>query len=196
MGTRKETGTAAGANQRYFKDRKSWRTWLRKNHAKADVLWLVCYKKHTGKTCIEYEAAVEEALCYGWIDSIVKRLDDDRYLRKFTPRTNTHKWSPSNLKRMKRLIASKRMTKVGLAKYDPVTKTQETAPSRSLNTPKYFSDALAGNATAARFFEQLTPSHRRNMVGWVASAKREQTRLKRLKEVISLLEQKKKLGLK
>jgi uncharacterized protein YdeI (YjbR/CyaY-like superfamily) len=186
----------AGAKQRYFKDRKSWRAWLAKNHDRVDVLWLVFYKKHTGKPSLEYEAAVEEALCYGWIDSIVKRLDDGRYLRKFTPRTNTRRWSPSNLKRMERLIANERVTKIGLAKFEPDTQTSPQASARPLDIPKYFTDALAKNAAARRFFEELAPSHRRNMVGWVTSAKREETRVRRLDEVISLLRRKKKLGLK
>jgi uncharacterized protein YdeI (YjbR/CyaY-like superfamily) len=182
--------------QRHFKDRKSWRAWLRANHAKSRELWLVFYKKHTGKQTLDYEAAVEEALCYGWIDSIVRRVDDEHYLRKFTPRTNERNWSPSNVKRMERLVAGKRMTQMGLAKYKPDAAARPPASRTPLEVPAFFADALARNRAAREFFESLAPSHRRNMVGWVASAKREETRRKRLKEVMSLLRRKKKLGLK
>lgn len=186
------------SKQRYFKDRKRWRLWLRKNYDKTDELWLVIYKQHTGKPCVSYEEAVEEALCYGWIDSVIRRLDDERYLQKFTPRTNPHNWSPTNRKRMERLIANKKMTKVGLARFDP--KPQKRAPAPSPATlqkpPKFFTDALARNKAAREFYESLAPSYQRRMFGWVAAAKRETTRAKRMAEVMSLLRQKKTLGLK
>ena len=100
---------------RYFKAPKEWRTWLKSNHDKETELWLIFYKKHTRPT-LDYESAVEEALCYGWIDSIIKKIDESRFARKLTPRKNRSKWSPSNKKRVEGLIKSGRMTNVGLLK--------------------------------------------------------------------------------
>ncbi len=99
-----------------FEDRDGWRKWLMKNHSTSGVVWLLFYKKHTGKPCMAYDAAVEEALCFGWIDSLTKRIDNERYAQKFTPRKQSSNWSESNLRRVKKLIESGRMTEVGLAK--------------------------------------------------------------------------------
>ena len=182
--------------QLHFKDRDSWRTWLQKNHGAVKVVWLVFFKKHTGKPNITYDAAVEEALCFGWIDSLIKRLDNDRYARKFTPRTNPRKWSASNLKRVQELIASSRMTAVGLAKFSPDLEPQTSVADRSLSVPPFITDALAEHPSAQRFFDQLAPSARRDYIHWVSSAKREETRRRRLDEAISLLSEGRKLGMK
>src|SRR5512144_3276509 len=96
-------------------DAASWRAWLAAHHAKAKGVWLVFAKKHTGKPCIGYDEALDEALCYGWIDGVIKRIDEESYLRKFTPRSNTTNWSPKNRKRVAELISEGRMTKSGLA---------------------------------------------------------------------------------
>ena len=159
-------------------------------------VWLVFFKKHTGKPNITYDAAVEEALCFGWIDSLIKRLDDDRYARKFTPRTNIRKWSASNIKRVQELIASGRMTEVGLAKFSPDVEPQTSVSDRSSSVPSFFAEALAEHPTARRFFDQLAPSARRDYIHWVSSAKREETRKRRLNEAVSLLAVGKKLGMK
>lgn len=182
--------------QLYFKDRESWHTWLDKNHRDVQEVWLVFYKKHTGEKCVSYDAAVEEALCFGWIDSIIKRLDEDRYARKFTPRTNTSKWSALNLRRVEDLVASGRMTEAGLAKIDPDIQPEPPVSTRTVEVPAFFKEALAGNRPAREFFNQLAPSYRRNFVSWMSSAKREETRKRRLDEAMSLLKQGKKLGLK
>ena len=100
--------------QFYAEDRNEWRKWLRTNGISAKVIWLVFYKKHTGRPCLSYEEAVEEALCFGWIDSIKRSLDDDRYAFKVTPRKAGSKWSPTNIKRAKKLIREDRMTRHGL----------------------------------------------------------------------------------
>ncbi|MFP3944469.1 MAG: YdeI/OmpD-associated family protein [Alphaproteobacteria bacterium] len=91
-----------------------WRDWLEENYGRCDEIWLVFYKKHTGKAAISYEEAVEEALCFGWIDSVKRRLDDERYAFRFTPRKPSSKWSPSNIRRVEKLIAEGRMTPAGL----------------------------------------------------------------------------------
>ena len=182
--------------QVHFEDRESWRTWLNENYRDVRAVWLVFDKKHTGKRCVTYDAAVEEALCFGWIDSIIKRIDEGRYARKFTPRTNTSKWSETNLRRVKKLIGSGRMTEAGLEKVKLGVGPAQPVSSQSVKVPGFFEDALAGNESAREFFYRLAPSYRRNIIGWVSSAKREETRKRRVEEAITLLQQGKKLGMK
>ena len=94
--------------QLYFENSKDWRKWLKNNYEKETEVWLIFYKKESGYPTIEYEFAVEEALCYGWIDSIIKKIDNIRYARKFTPRKNNSKWSESNKTRTAKLIKDNR----------------------------------------------------------------------------------------
>ena len=87
----------------YVKTGSEWRKWLTKNHNNVGEVWLIFFKKETGKISIDYESAVEEALCFGWIDSLVKKIDEERYVRKFTPRKDKSAWSESNKKRVKKV---------------------------------------------------------------------------------------------
>ncbi len=178
------------------KDRDSWREWLDANGQSVREVWLVFHKKHTGRQSVTYEASVEEALCVGWIDSLVKRLDDERYARKFTPRKDTGKWSESNRKRMQRLVASGRMTEAGLAKFAPIVQSNTGASNKTLKVPGFLKEALAKDQRAQEFFDHLAPSYRRNIIAWIGSAKRVETREKRLKETLGLLREGKKLGMK
>src|SRR6476469_1069163 len=98
-----------------MRSRREWRAWLEKNHASSHGIWLVCHKAHTGVPSIDYEDIVREALCFGWIDSLVKRLDDDRYARKLTPRKAGSSWSDSNRKRWTELEAAGLLTSAALA---------------------------------------------------------------------------------
>jgi uncharacterized protein YdeI (YjbR/CyaY-like superfamily) len=98
----------------YAPDRKSWRRWLTKNHHKEPEIWLVYYKKSAGLPTIPYEDAVEEALCFGWIDSMERSLDENRYAGRFSPRRPDSNWSESNRSRVKRLIAMGEMTEAGM----------------------------------------------------------------------------------
>jgi len=98
----------------YFKHRGEWRAWLRRNSGKAKEVWLLFYKKKAGKPCIGYDDAVEEALCFGWVDSMVKRIDETRYAQRFTPRKPESMWSASNIHRVRKLIAKRKMTAAGL----------------------------------------------------------------------------------
>lgn len=180
----------------HFEDRASWRSWLERNHESSRELWVVFFKKHTGRPTLSYDDAVEEALCFGWIDSLVKRLDNDRFARKFTPRAPRSRWSELNLDRFQRLKTQGLMTAAGLAKID-LSATPEVPPrKRTLKVPEYFQDALSRNDAAHLFFDLLAPSYQRNFVGWVDSAKRVETRLKRLAEAITLLENRQRLGMK
>ena len=182
--------------QLHFEDRASWRAWLEANFESASELWLVFFKKHTGVATISYDAAVEEALCFGWIDSLIKRLDEDRFVRKFTPRSNRSKWSELNLQRVEKLKASGLMTPPGLSKIDPGVTPVVPPRKRPLEVPPYFQEALAQNEPARLFFDELAPTYRRHFVLWVDSAKREETRRKRLAEAIALLQSGQKLGMK
>jgi uncharacterized protein YdeI (YjbR/CyaY-like superfamily) len=176
------------------RDRQAWRTWLSKHHASSPGRWLVFYKEHTGVKSIPYEDSVREALCFGWIDSLIKRLDNDRYARKFTPRQPTSKWSDSNRKRWVELKAAGLLAAAGLAAA-PTDNTYAPRPTIP-NLPQYLAQALQAHPKAWRFFQELAPSYRRHFVGWIHLAQRPETREKRIREAIELLAAGKKLGLK
>ncbi len=184
----------------HLTNQKDWRLWLKDNHLKEQAVWLIYYKKHTGKRRIPYDQAVEEALCFGWIDSIVKRIDDARYMQKFTPRKKKSKWSALNKRRVAKLIRSRKMRKAGLEKIE-VAKISgvwdEIKPSaRVFGIPAELGEALHLNEDARELFASLAPSYRNQFAGWVASAKKEVTRQRRVKEVMRLLAAKQKLGMK
>jgi len=124
-----------------------WRKWLAENHQnEPNGIWLVFYKKEAGKPCLDYDAAVEEALCFGWIDSIIKRIDGDKYCRKFTPRNDKSSWSATNRRRVEKIIKEGRMTEFDLAKVDAAKRLAnwESVPRPSINTdlPRDLSEAL------------------------------------------------------
>jgi uncharacterized protein YdeI (YjbR/CyaY-like superfamily) len=134
-----------------------------------------------------------------WIDSIVKRIDDERYAQKFTPRRDRTRWSELNKRRVRKLIREGRMTEAGLAKVGPAVLGEEPPAKQSkggLGIPRCVKQALMASPRAWEQFQNLAPSYRRQYIGWVMDAKREETRERRLREVVSLLEQNKKLGLK
>jgi len=180
--------------------RSKWRAWLEKNHASEKEVWLVYYKKNTGKPSVSYRESVEEALCFGWIDGIKKRVDDERYMHRFTPRRAGSKWSPLNIKLAKELIESGEMTDGGLSAfkqrktYDEKFLQAKAAQQNSL-TPEN-EQTLKANPKAWENFQKLAPGYRKQYVGWLQSAKKPETRERRLQELIKLLEQNKKLGMK
>lgn len=177
--------------------RAAWRAWLAANHDRETEIWLVYNKRHTGEPRVEYDDAVEEALCFGWIDSIVRTIDADRYAQKFTPRKAKSKWSELNKQRFAKMIREGKMTPAGLAKSPPQDENgAATKPLRGDSVPGFIEKALRDNGIAWTNFSNLAPSYRRLYVGWIENAKKEETRQKRLAEAVSLLEQNKKLGLK
>jgi uncharacterized protein YdeI (YjbR/CyaY-like superfamily) len=158
-------------------------------------VWLVFYRRATGRPTIAYHDALDEALCYGWIDSLIKRLDDERYARKFTPRKPDSKWSSVNKKRYAQLAETGRLAPPGLNR--PPTERTYDAPRPSITrTPPYIELALKKRPAAWRNFEALAHSYRRYCVGWIDSAKRQETKLRRLAEAVRLLAAGEKLGLK
>ena len=184
----------------YVTTRTEWRNWLSQNHDRSAGIWLVFYKKHTGKPALEYDDAVEEALCFGWIDSIIKKIDDERYVRKLTPRKADSRWSDLNKERVKKLIKQGLMTEPGLAMVKQAKRkglwTQPDQPRMSFEIPAELKEALGRNKEAKSFFDQLAPTYQRQFIGWISVAKRQETKTRRVHESIALLEQGKKLGLK
>ncbi len=186
--------------QVYVKTRKEWRNWLDQNHDKSSGIWLVFYKKHTSKATLEYDAVVEEALCFGWIDSIIKKIDDEKYVRKLTPRKADSRWSELNRRRITKLKKQGLLTEAG------IRKVQEAKASGLWNKPdrlqipsstlSELECALAKNKKAKSFFDQLAPSYQKRFIGWISAAKRQETKERRLRESIALLEQGEKLGMK
>ncbi len=179
--------------------REEWRAWLTKHYHSETEVWLIFYKKHTGRPRISYDHAVEEALCFGWIDSIVKRIDDDKFAQRFTPRRDGSRWSALNKRRLRKLVREGRMTEAGLAKVDLVALGEE-APAQlsegNLGLPGFVRQALTANTKAWESFQSMTPSRQRAYIRVITDAKKEETRERRLREAVSLLEQNKKLGLK
>jgi uncharacterized protein YdeI (YjbR/CyaY-like superfamily) len=176
------------------RSRRQWRAWLAGHHKSSSGIWLVLYKQHTKLKSMPYEDAVREALCFGWIDSLVKRLDDDRYALKVTPRKPTSKWSDSNRKRWMELKAAGSLTSAGIT----AAPTENTYAPRPVipDLPTYIATAIKANAKAWKFFRELAPTHRRNFVVWIHTAKRPETRERRIRESLALLAAGKKLGLK
>jgi uncharacterized protein YdeI (YjbR/CyaY-like superfamily) len=174
---------------------EQWRKWLADHHNSESEAWLVFHKHHTGRASITYEDAVCAALSFGWVDSLIKRLDDARYARKFTPRKPDSKWSDINRQRYARLKAGGQLAPAGLSR-PPTKRTYGARPSLPATVPNYIQEALQKRPAAWRAFERLAPSHRRRYVGWIDFAKQHETKMRRLQEAIDLLTAGKKLGLK
>jgi uncharacterized protein YdeI (YjbR/CyaY-like superfamily) len=184
----------------YVTNRDDWRAWLEKNHDAKREVWLIYYKRHTGKPRIPYDAAVEEALCFGWIDSIVKRIDDEKYVQKFTPRGAKSKWSELNIKRTKKMIREGRMTKAGLAKCKEVLKgggkeSKAKPKDKKLIVPSDLIKALAKKKKSWENFNSFAPSYKRQYIRWMTDAKKEETRKKRINRIVEWAEQNKKPGM-
>jgi uncharacterized protein YdeI (YjbR/CyaY-like superfamily) len=158
-------------------------------------VWLVFHKRHTARASIAYEDAVDQALCFGWVDSLIKRLDDADYARKFTPRRPDSRWSSANRTRYAQLKASGRLMPAGLNRAPTARSSDAPRPSPS-KVPPYIQEAFRQHPAAWRYFESLAPSYRRMYIGWIDSAKQPETKTRRLEEAIRLLAAGKKLGLK
>jgi len=178
------------------RSRRQWRDWLARRHESESEVWLVFHKCHTGQKCISYDDAVEEALCFGWIDSLIRRLDEDRFARKFTPRKPDSKWSTINRQRYEKLKENGLLAAPGLER-PPTDRSGDAPPRRDWTTlPAYIEEQLKANAPAWGHFEKMTPSCRRAYIGWIDSAKREETKHGRLRQAIAQLATGQKLGLK
>jgi uncharacterized protein YdeI (YjbR/CyaY-like superfamily) len=173
----------------YAKNRKEWRRWLAKYHKTAGEIWLIYYKKESGKPRISYNDAVDEALCYGWIDSILKPIDKQKYAQRYSPRRKTGKLSDMNRERVRRLIKSGRMTKAGLA---AIAHTDAKAPK--------LDDAvlakLKEDPETWRNFQRFPASYKRIRVGWIAAGKHRPAAFKqRLAYFMRMTKQNKRFGM-
>ena len=171
-----------------FRDRTTWRAWLRRHHRTAPGVWLVYHKKASGTPSVRYEEAVREALCYGWIDSLVRAMDTQCYRQLFTLRKPGSIWSPTNKRRVAALVAEGRMTKAGLAKVavakmDGSWRSLDAA--ETLRIPAELRRALAAEGDALRHFCGFAPALRKSMLYWLTSAKRPETRARRLAKLVA-----------
>jgi uncharacterized protein YdeI (YjbR/CyaY-like superfamily) len=165
----------------YVEDRNQWRAWLEANSQQATEIWLVHYSKDSGRPSIAYEAAVEEAICFGWIDGKIKNLDQARYARVFTPRKPKSKWSRINIERAQNMIREGKMTAAGSKLFDPRNQT----PALPTKLPASLEEQFRKQKKAWESFTHFPPSYQRMTIGWVASAKQEATRLRRLQKLIA-----------
>ena len=176
-------------NQLHVAGRSEWRRWLAENHNKAlDGIWLVFEKGRTGKPTLEYEDSVEEALCFGWIDGVRRSLGVGIYTIRFTPRKSKSNWSFVNIRRAKELIQRKRMTPAGFKAFETRVERQAVRHSEERRNSR-FSPAqkklFLANAAAWQFFQKQPPSYRSVCTFWVVSAAKEETRERRLQQLIS-----------
>lgn len=181
--------------------RKEWRDWLSRNHDKKTGVWLVYYKKSTGLRSIGYDEAVEEALCYGWIDSLPRKMDEQRSALKFSPRKPGSVWSELNKKRVSELIQKKQMRAPGLAKiklaqkdgsWDLLTASDRQAAEGLL--PEDLQQAFEGKAKAYAQFQAFSRSVRKQFLSWIDSAKRTETRQARIQQTVLMSAAGKKPG--
>lgn len=177
----------------YVASRSQWRSWLRTNHKTAKEIWLIYYKKNSEKPRIPYNDAVEEALCFGWIDSIVKAIDDKKYAQRYSPRKPGSKLSAMNRERVRRLIRQKRMTPAGLAAIQHAFKP---TTNDELNIPTDIIRRLKSNRTTWKNFQNFPESYKRIRIGWIEGARRRPEVFKqRLDYFVNMTRENKKFGM-
>jgi uncharacterized protein YdeI (YjbR/CyaY-like superfamily) len=173
-----------------------WRSWLEANHAAKQEVWLLFYKKHVAVPCVSLEEATEEAMCFGWVDSIQKRIDDEKHALRFTPRKKRSVWSESNKKRVAALIRQGRMTPAGLSVVEEAKRNgqwEKAAEREDVHRlAPDFRRALAANRAARSNFEKLPISYKKQFLSWIADARSDATRARRIKQATALLEQNRK----
>ena len=185
------------------KTRGDWRKWLEKNHSTSPGVWMIYYKKETGKRKFNMADAVEEALCFGWIDSIAQKLDDERTMQKFTPRKSKSIWSKINKQRIEKLIEQKLMTTAGMSKieeakkngsWDTLNNSDLHAENNSL--PDELRKAFGKSKKALENFQAFPPGYRKRFLFWIDSAKTPETKAARIKQTLLMAAANKKPGLK
>ena len=181
-------GKKPDAKPRFFRTAREFGAWLRENQEKASELWVGFHKKGTGRPSITWPESVDEALCVGWIDGLRKRLDDESYMIRFTPRRPGSVWSSVNIGRVEALRREKRMTAKGLKAFEARREYRSGIYSyeqRTAEIPEPYAAALRRNVPARQFFDAQPPSYRKAASWWIVSAKREETRTKRLQKLIA-----------
>ena len=170
-----------------MKTREDWRKWLEKNHAATDGIWLLYYKKHTAKPSVTYREAVEEALCFGWIDGKIRRINDECYIQWYTPRRRGSRWSALNVERVRKLISQGLMMPAGLEAFKIAEKNTSLIEKRTevnLTIPDDLSDALRKNKVAMDNFMKFPPSSRKLYLQWLESSKKPETRVNRIAKIV------------
>ena len=173
----------------YAKDRKAWRKWLEKNHATSDGVWLIYDKKASGKKRLEYSDAVEEALCFGWIDSTLRPLDDEKYMQRFTPRKPNSGWSALNKQRIEKMIDQNLMAKAGLEKIEEAKRNgawEKLDHIEALKLPEDFEKALEKNKKAKTNFENFPQFTKKQFLYRINSARRPETRKERIMLLVKM----------
>jgi len=173
----------------YFASAEEFRAWLEAHHESAAELWVGFHKRKTGRPSLTWVESVQQALCYGWIDGVRKRIDDDSYTIRFSPRKPGSIWSAVNVRHVEALTAAGRMRPSGLRAYEARRANKAGIYSyeqRSVHLPPAYARVLKKNVAARRFFESQPPSYRRAVMWWIVSARKEETRLKRLSVLIEL----------
>jgi uncharacterized protein YdeI (YjbR/CyaY-like superfamily) len=172
----------------YAKNRKQWRAWLAKNHAKAKEIWLIYYKKDSSKPRIPYDEAVEEALCYGWIDSTVKTVDNESFAQRFTPRRHGSEWSELNKERVRMLLAQGKMTAAGMAHAHMHTKTKKFTVAPDIRKALQDADAW-------KQYQKFPERYRRIRIAWIEAARyRQPIFAQRLRYFVKMTAQNKRYG--
>ena len=172
----------------FFQTAGDFRTWLEKNHATAAELWVGFYKKDSGKPSITWPESVDQALCFGWIDGIRKRVDENSYQIRFTPRRRGSIWSAINIKRAKELLEQRRMRPTGLKAFAARIENKSGIYSyeqRSNELSQPYAKLLKKNKAAWNFFQTQSPSYRKMIGWWIISGKKEETRMARLAKLTS-----------
>ena len=179
----------AGIKTFYAKNRKTWRSWLEKNNDKEKSVWLIIYRKDTAKKSVNYTEAVEEALCFGWIDSKANKRDEESFYQFFTRRNLKSNWSRVNKERAAKLIDDRLMTSRGLETIELAKRNGTwTALDKieNLELPIDLKKVLKQNAEAAKYFDAFPRSVKKGILEWIQNGKKEETREKRIKETVSL----------
>ena len=184
-------------NALYFEGIEGWRGWLERNHDKGNHVWLTYYKKGSGTKGITLEESVEEAICFGWIDGKLRRIDDERFVVRFSPRKAKSVWSKINKERAERLMKSGRMTTAGLAKIEAARKSGcwDRAYTNKIKNemPADLKQALMKEGGAWDNFQRFANSYRNMYIGWVNDAKTDETRQKRIQKVVEQASKNRKL---
>ena len=172
---------------KFFKNPSDFRKWLRTHHASAAELWVGFYKKDSGKASITWPESVDEALCVGWIDGVRKSIDEISYMIRFSPRRTRSIWSAVNIKRAGELVEEGLMQPAGLKAFEARQEYRSGIYSyeqRTADLPNHYGKLLKKNSAAWKFYQGQSPYYRKAMNWWVLSAKKEETRLKRLEQLI------------
>jgi uncharacterized protein YdeI (YjbR/CyaY-like superfamily) len=183
-------------NTYYAKDRKAWRKWLEKNHDTSTGIWLIYYKKDSGKTRVDYADAVEEALCFGWIDSTLNPIDEHSYMQQFTPRKPKSGWSKLNKDRVEKLIGQGLMTPAGLEKIEQAKQQGTWAKLdhiESFTLPPELEKAFKANKKAKAFYNTLSITNKKYILYYLSHAKSAELREKRVDEIIAAANEQKML---